>query len=117
MILQRVEAAVVPGQETAFEAALCEVRQRAFMCRGFRDFRAAQGVEFPSTYLVQVHWETAAELAEYTGSGRFEQCWSPAGPFLAGALRVDHFTERPSLSFQGPGVVTDLSWMTPTRTG
>jgi heme-degrading monooxygenase HmoA len=110
MILERVEMAVIGGQEAAFEAALCEVRQRVFMSRGFRRFAVAQGVEFPSTYLVQVLWESAEEQAEFAGSGRFERCWAPVETFLAGPLRVDHFVERPGLAFQGPGVITDLAW-------
>ena len=59
MILEHVEIAVLDGQESAFEVALCEVRQRVFMSRGFRAFTVAQGVmEYPSTYLVQVRWES-----------------------------------------------------------
>ena len=111
MIVQRVELAVRGGQETEFEAALCEVRQRVFMSAGFRGFSVAQGVELPSTYLVQVLWETAGELAQFAES-RFERAWAAVQPFLAGPLRVDHFVERPSLTLGNqPGVVTDLAWV------
>jgi heme-degrading monooxygenase HmoA len=112
MLLQQVELTVRDGQEAAFEAALCEVRQRVFMSRGFRGFTVAQGAEHSYRYLVQVRWETLDELADFARSGRFERCWAPVEPFLAGPLRVDHFAERPSLSFQGPGVITDLAWLT-----
>ncbi|WP_158220915.1 putative quinol monooxygenase [Kineosporia sp. R_H_3] len=108
MFVQRVEIAVRDGRESAFEAALCEVRQQVFMTRGFRDFTVAQGVEEPGTYMVQVLWETADELLEFTGSGRFERCWAPVEPFLARSLRVDHLVERHGLGLQGPGVLTDL---------
>jgi heme-degrading monooxygenase HmoA len=110
MIVERVEIDVLDGRTVEFEAALCEVRQRAFMSRGFRGFTAAQGVERPSSYLVQVLWESLEELTEFLDSGRFERCWEPVDPFLAARLRVDHFCERLSLNFQGPGVITDLSW-------
>jgi heme-degrading monooxygenase HmoA len=110
MILEHVEIAVLDGQEVAFEAALCEVRQRVFMSAGFRGFKVAQGAERPSTYLVQVLWESSEELADFARS-RFERCWAPAQPFLAGPLRVNHFVERPSLALNGPGVITDLAWL------
>src|SRR4051812_42610516 len=111
MIVQRVEIAVRDGQQPEFEAALCEVRQRVFMSAGFRGFTVAQGVELPSTYLVQVLWETPEELADFAVS-RFEPAWAAVQPFLAGPLRVDHFVERPSLTMKNqPGVVTDLAWL------
>lgn len=34
MVLERAGTAVLGAQVTAFEAALCEVRQRVFMSRG-----------------------------------------------------------------------------------
>jgi heme-degrading monooxygenase HmoA len=111
MLLQQVELTVRDGQEAAFEAALCEVRQRVFMSCGFRGFTAAQGVERPSGYLVQVRWESAEELADFAETGRFERCWAPVEPFLTGPPRVDHFAERPGLAFQRPGVTSDLAWL------
>ena len=76
VFVQRVEIAVRDGQEAAFEAALCEVRQQVFMTRGFRDFTVAQGVEEPARYTVQVLWETADELLSSPGPGAS----SAAGP-------------------------------------
>jgi hypothetical protein len=111
MFVQQVEIVIDDGRETAFETALCEVRQRVFMSPGFRGFTVAQGVEHPTTYLVQVLWETLDELADVAESGRLERCWTPVEPFLARPLRVEHFVERPGLALQGPGVITDLSWM------
>ena len=110
MFLQQVEIVVLDGQEAVFEAALCEVRQRVFMSRGFRGFAVAQGAEHPSRYRVEVRWESLEELADFAESGRFERCWAPVEPFLARPLQVDHLLERPSLTFQGPGVITDLAW-------
>jgi heme-degrading monooxygenase HmoA len=111
MLLQHVALAVRDGQAAAFEAALLEVRQRVFMSPGFRTFTVAQGAEDPSAYLVQVRWESLEELADFADSGRFGRCWAPVERFLAGPLRVDHFVERPGLDFQGPGVITDLAWL------
>jgi len=86
MLLERLEITVADGQETAFEAELCEVRQRAFMSPGFRGFTVAQGAEEPSTYLVHVRWETGEELAYFTQS-RFRRCWAPVQPFLTARPR------------------------------
>jgi heme-degrading monooxygenase HmoA len=111
MIVERLETTVVVGREAEFEAALCEVRQRVFMSKGFRGFTVAQGVERPSTYLVEVLWETLEERDDFENSGRFARCWAPVNPFLAEALRVEFFAQRPSLSLDGPGVITDMSWL------
>jgi heme-degrading monooxygenase HmoA len=111
MIVEQVEVSVVDGREVDFEAALCEVRQRAFMSKGFRNFTVSQDVEHSSTYLVEVLWETLEERADFENSGRFARCWAPVHPFLTEALRINFFAPRPSLSLQGPGVITDMSWL------
>jgi len=82
-----------------------------FMMQGFRGFTAHQGAEDGSRFLVQVRWETIEELEDVVSSGRFERCWSPVEPFVVGGMRVEHYQERASLGFQGPGVVTDLGWL------
>ena len=110
MVVQRVELVVANGQEQAFEAALCEVRQRVFMSAGFRGFDVLQGVERPDTYLVHVRWETPEELLVFAEQ-RFERAWAPVGPYLVAPPRVDHFTERAGLGLDGPGVITDLAWI------
>lgn len=113
MFLESVLIVVREGQEPAFEVALCEVRRRVFTAAGFRGFAVAQGADDPSTYLIQVRWESAAELADFTESGRFDRCWDPVRPFLDRSLLVDHFVERPGLASQGPGTGADLdlAWM------
>jgi hypothetical protein len=70
-----------------------------------------------------VRWETLEQLVDFTDSGRFGQCGAPVEPFLAGAVRAEHFVERQGLALQGPGVITDLAGaerrsvcrLTPTR--
>ncbi len=68
MLLEHVRLDVREGQETAFEAALLEVRRRALMTRGSRGFVVSQSRRHPTSYVVQVRWETAEELAEADGS-------------------------------------------------
>jgi hypothetical protein len=65
---------------------------------------------FPGTYVVQVAWESAEELADYAQS-RFERAWAPVEPFLERPLRVNHYVERPGLALRGQGVITDLAWL------
>jgi heme-degrading monooxygenase HmoA len=110
MVLEQVEVSILDGHQGAFEAALLEVRQRVFMSRGFRGFTVAQGAEDPSTYLVQVQWESPEELADFERA-RFQRCWQPVDPFLAGRPRVRRFDQRLSLALTGPGVVMDLAWL------
>lgn len=110
MLLQLVELTAVPGREPAFEAALCEARQRVFMSPGLRGFTVHQGAEASPTYLVQVLWETREELDVFMAE-RFDRCWSPVEPFLAAVPRVERLVERPGLGLNGPGVVTDLAWL------
>ena len=112
MFLERVEIDVREGQVPAFEAALLEVRQRVFMFPGFRRFTVFQDLERPSSYVVHVQWESVEELVEYSGSDRYERSWSPIQPYLDRAPRVARYVERDGLDLQGPGVVTDFSWMT-----
>ncbi|MBK7623468.1 MAG: antibiotic biosynthesis monooxygenase [Kineosporiaceae bacterium] len=112
MVVEQVELVVSGGQEAAFEAALCEVRQRVFASPGFRGFAVAQGLQdHPATYLVQVRWQTPEELAAHMDT-RSVRCWAPVEPYLAGTPRVTHYLERPSLDLNGPGVITDLAWLT-----
>jgi heme-degrading monooxygenase HmoA len=110
MLLQVVELTAAPGQESEFEAALCESRQRVFMSPGFRGFTVHQGTDASPSYLVQVLWETREELEAFLAT-RFERCWAPVEPFLDRMPRVEHFVERPGLGLNGPGVVTGLSWL------
>src|SRR3954466_650447 len=101
MVLEILEIAVRDGQDAAFEAALCEVRQRVFMSPGFRGFTVAQGLEDSAVYLVDVLWESREELADFTDSGRAERCWAPVDACLAERPRVGHLLERPGLTLQG----------------
>ena len=81
------------------------------MSPGFRRFAGAQGAEQAAMYLVQVHWEGLEDLLAFTDSGRFERCWAPTEPFIAGPPRISHFVEREGLGLQGPGVLTDVEWL------
>lgn len=110
MFVQTVQARVLPGAAGEFEAGLCEVRQRVFASPGYRGFDVAQGVEDEATYLIQVRWESSAELLRHVEQ-RFEGCWAPVQPFLTSPLQVAHLVERPGLGLRGPGVVTDLGWL------
>jgi len=107
MLIQQVQIAVQPGQESAFEAALLDVRRHAFQAPGFRRFDVAQDLEEPGHYQVRVLWETAEELRAFTVSDRFEATWAPIHPFLTRPLLIDVLVQRPGLDFQGPGVLGD----------
>jgi heme-degrading monooxygenase HmoA len=108
MLLQQLQMDTRPGQETAFEAGLLEVRQQVFRSAGFRGFAVSQNAERPTNYLVQVRWETVEELTEFVQSGRAARAWAPVEAYLVRDPLVEHFLERPALGLTGPGVIADL---------
>ena len=100
MVIERLDLTVLSGHEAEFEAVLCDVRQNVFMSRGFRHFTVARGVENPTSYLIQILWESVEEHTDHVSSGRFARCWKPVTPFLAEPPRADRFEERPSLAYR-----------------
>lgn len=107
MLIQQVQVAIISGRQGAFEAALLEVRQRAFAAPGFRRFDVAQGADQPLQYQIQVFWESTEELTDWTSSDRFEHTWEPIHPFLTRPPLISVLLERPTLDLQGPGVLSD----------
>lgn len=108
MLIQQVLLEVRPGQERAFESALLDVRQRVFANPGFRRFDVLQDAEHENVYQVRVAWESAEELHSFTTSDRSGRAWAPVQPFLERAPRISVLVERPTLDFQGPGVLDDI---------
>jgi heme-degrading monooxygenase HmoA len=107
MLIQQVQIVIAPGRQSAFEAALLDVRQAVFMAPGFRRFDVAQSAEQHHHYQVQVFWETSEELSDFVTTDRFERAWAPVQGYLTRPLLIDVLLERPSLDFQGPGVLSD----------
>ena len=74
MILESAYLPVIPGQETAFEAAFAEARKIIESMDGFRSLRLNRCVEDPSRYLLLVEWETLGHHTEgFRGSPEYER--------------------------------------------
>jgi heme-degrading monooxygenase HmoA len=97
-MIQRWTITVAAGRETAFEAALAEAREVVFAAAGFRRFTVDRGINRPSTYLVQVFWETAEEEDRFTHSERFQEWATLLDPYVVGTPLVERYEPRPSLS-------------------
>jgi len=107
MFIQQVRLTVAVDQEDAFEAALLDVRRRAFMAPGFRRFDVAQDTQYPDRYQVQLYWETAEDLSGFSTSTRFGRAWALVQPFLVTPAEFTVLLDRDGLDFQGPGTMSD----------
>ena len=96
--MQRLLISVFPGRETEFEDALSVARQHVFEADGFRRFTVDRGIDRPSTYLVQISWETPEEQARFSHSELFTRWAMLLDPFVVGTPVVERFEQRPSLS-------------------
>jgi heme-degrading monooxygenase HmoA len=98
MITERLTIHVAPGREDDFEGALSEAGQVVFMAEGFRRFQVDRGIDKPTTYLVQIQWETAEEQTRFSQSELFRQWATLIDPYVIGTPAVERFEQRPALS-------------------
>jgi heme-degrading monooxygenase HmoA len=98
VIVQRLRVSVAPGREAGFEAALSEAREVVFAAPGFRRFAVDRGIDRPSTYLVQISWETAEEQDAFSRSDLFHRWAALVDPYVVGTPLVERYEPRPSLS-------------------
>jgi len=98
VITQRMVVNVAPGREVDFEDALGEARQHVFAADGFRRFTVERGIDRPSTYLVQILWETAEEQVRFTHSDLFTRWATLLDPYVVGTPVVERFEQRPGLA-------------------
>jgi heme-degrading monooxygenase HmoA len=98
MITERLTIHVAPGRENDFEGALSEAGQVVFLAEGFRRFQVDRGIDKPTTYLVQIQWETAEEQTRFSQSELFRQWATLIDPYVIGTPAVERFEQRPALS-------------------
>jgi heme-degrading monooxygenase HmoA len=98
VITERLTINVAPGREVEFEGALSEARQAVFEAEGFRRFQVDRGIDRPSTYLVQIFWETAEEQVRFSRSRLFTRWATLLDPYVVGTPAVERFEQRPGLS-------------------
>jgi heme-degrading monooxygenase HmoA len=105
MIIQRIELSVVPGREIEFEAALAESRQHVFTAPGFRRLNVARGMERPSVYLIEIVWESTADLVSFGNSALAGHWVSALREYLAETPHVEPFEQRLGLSLVAGGAI------------
>ena len=74
MILEHAHLDVVPGRESAFEAAFAEATHIISSMPGFRSLRLGRCVERPNRYLLLVEWDSLEAHTEgFRGSPEYQE--------------------------------------------
>ena len=93
MILETALIHVVPGQEAEFLNAIEEAKKVLKEAKGWKSISVKQGIERPSTFMLQLEWETLENhTVDFRGSDAFATWRSHVGPFFLQPPVVEHFT-------------------------
>lgn len=93
MILEVADIRVIPGQQTAFDAAI-QLGLSTVVCKaaGFRGFKVNKGVESPDRYLLMIYWDTLENhTVDFRLGPLFAQWRAIVGPYFAVPPSVEHF--------------------------
>ena len=94
MILEHAILPVVPGRQTAFEAAFAEAQSIIAEMPGFVDLRLSRSIESPNQYLLLVHWESVeAHEVGFRGSPQYARWRELLHGFYEPFPVVEHFAE------------------------
>jgi heme-degrading monooxygenase HmoA len=91
MVIERVELSIFPGREAEFEAAMQHGAALLAGASGCTSVALARGVERPSCYLLQLHWNSVADHTAFTLTSEFQSFRQLAGPFFAERPAMEHF--------------------------
>ena len=92
MIVEHAVLSVRPGQEEAFIAAVTEGLPLLAATEGFVSAQISRGIESPSTFILDVQWESVAAHTEgCRGSDRFAQWKALTHHFYDPFPVVEHF--------------------------
>lgn len=92
MITEHALLPVLPGQESAFEAALDEALPLIAAAPGFRGLSVSRGIESPGSYLLLVEWDTLESHTEgFRRSPSYEQWRALLHHFYDPFPDVQHF--------------------------
>jgi heme-degrading monooxygenase HmoA len=93
MILETAFIHVLPGRETEFLTALEEAKEVLKEAKGWKSITVKQGIERPSTFMLQLEWETLENhTVDFREGPLFAKWRSIIGPFFASAPDVEHWT-------------------------
>ena len=94
MILEHALLPVIPGRETAFEAAFAEAKTIIAGMPGFIDLRLSRSIETPNEYLLLVQWESIeAHTDGFRGSPEYGRWRELLHRFYEPFPVVEHFAE------------------------
>ncbi len=93
MILEVADLRIVPGQQTAFEAAVQRGIEVIAQARGFRSARVHKGIESADRYLLMIEWDTLEDhMVGFRQGVLFPQWRALVGPYFAQPPQVEHFS-------------------------
>jgi heme-degrading monooxygenase HmoA len=93
MILETALIHVVPGQEAEFLNAIEEAKKVLKEAKGWKSISVKQGIERPSTFMLQLEWETLENhTVDFREGPLFAKWRAIIGPFFASAPDVEHWT-------------------------
>jgi heme-degrading monooxygenase HmoA len=92
MVIELVTLNVHAGQEAAFESAMTEARSVLLGAAGSRSLLLARGVERPSTYILQIGWDSVDAHVAFTRSEGIARFRALVGPFFAERPHMEHFS-------------------------
>jgi heme-degrading monooxygenase HmoA len=95
VILEVAILNVIPGQESAFEAAFDEARKIIATMTGFLGLQLERCVEVRSRYLLLVRWKTLEDhTIGFRGSPQYQEWKSLLHRFYDPFPTVEHYGER-----------------------
>ncbi len=95
MIVETAYMTIAPGSESDFESAMSSARELVEQTPGCRGLFLRRGVERPSVYLVEIHWEQLSDhLQGFRESERFGQWRALLSPYFAADPVVEHWADQ-----------------------
>ena len=93
MILEVAPLDVIPGQETAFEAAFATASEIIASMNGYISHELHRCIEHPSRYLLLVRWETLEDhTVGFRGSPRYQEWKRLLHHYYEPFPTVEHFS-------------------------
>ena len=94
MILEIADIRIRPGEQAAFDTAICRgIDTVMAKAAGFRGYKVNRGVESPDRYVLMIFWDTLENhTVDFRNSSAFAEWRAIVGPYFAVPPQVEHFT-------------------------
>lgn len=91
MILEIAQLQIKPGSEAAFEAGVAQAAPLFQRARGCHGMRLLRSIESPSSYTLEVRWETVENhMVDFRESEDFGKWRALVGEYFAAPPQVGH---------------------------